>query len=245
MFYCSKFLYALFLTSCLGINSLLGQAEKEIDHNKLPPLPLAGVDDAICRCVTTFTPSKAETFYLKIGKNFHVAPLIGEGISTDLPIKGVRKFSLYKKVIKEGEETHIPVVEAPLEGAGKSFLVILDQKKNKSIQAQVHNLSTTQFPANQIHFFNRSPAALGLQINTSKAVVAPFKSYNYPFENTNRNTYTSAKMVMRYKGETRVMASKRLRLVPGRRIFLICFPSAARVSLGATPLRVISHQDMP
>lgn len=246
MFRFQQFFYILFLVTILGSSSLFAQAAEKINPDELPALPLPEGNDAVCRCVTTFMPDKNKFYYLKIGSAYHVAPLNGENISIDLPVRGERKFVLFEKTTTEdGSEAYLPAVTVPLEGTGKRFLVVLRKPKGKPITGIAHNLSTASFPASQIYLLNESSATLGLQINTSKATVQPFKKFNYNFRNTDRNTYTSAKIVMRYQGENKIMASKRLRLVPGRRIILVCFASQSRVALGSTPLRMVSYQDMP
>jgi len=241
-----KYFYALCLLTCLGICQLYSQENQDTDPNKLPPLPLPREKDAVCRCVTTFPLEKNKFFYIKIGESFHIAPLRDEGISIDIPIIGPRKLTLYQlEVSEEGNETYIPAVEVPLEGVGKRFLIVLNKQKDKSISGLAYNLNTNNFPSSNIYVFNQTPTLLGLQINEAMSVVRPYKDFTYKFPNSNRNSYTSARIIMKYNGENKVMASKRLRLVPGRRIILVCFPSRERVSLGATPLRMITYQDKP
>ncbi|BDS07798.1 hypothetical protein NT6N_28380 [Oceaniferula spumae] len=222
-------------------------AQKPVNPDQLPGLPSPKENDIMCRCVSTFLPGKNETFFFKIDDTYHEVSLTGEGMSLPFPVRGSTTFTLYKKT-PAGEDAppYTPVVEQALSGDGKDFLVFLSRKNDKApMKSKSVNLNTSSYPANNIYLFNESPAALGLQVNTSKAVVKPFESFNYKFQNTDRDTYTSAKIVMRYKGENKVMASKRLRLVPGRRIILVAFPSKARTQLGATPLRLIITQDQP
>lgn len=168
-------------------------------------------------------------------------------MSLPFPVRESTTFTLYKKT-PEGKDAppYVPVVQQALQGGGKKFLVILSRKDDKSpIKGKAYNISKTQRPANNIYLFNESPVAIGIQVNKTQGVVKPFKKYKYAYPNASRNTYTSANIIMRYKGEKRIMASKRLRLIPNRRIILVCFLSKSRANLGATPLRMITYQDMP
>lgn len=233
----------------LTLPSLSAQepAGNAVDPSHFPGLPPAEPEDILCRCVSTFLLKKNEVFYFKMGTTFHEVNLVGEGVSLPFPVRGSTTFALYKKVPAGEDKTEYKaVVEQVLEGAGKEHLVILKRKNDQSpLKSYSYNLSKSEFPANSIYFFNESPAPLGLQVNTTKTVVQPFKRYTYNYQNTSRDTYTSAKVIMRYKGENKIMASKRLRLVPGRRIILIAFPSKSRAKLGSTPLGMIIHQDKP
>lgn len=228
---------------CLSVPSLLGQPPA----NKLPLLPEAKPEDILCKCVTTFQIKKEDVFFFKVGEKYFEVALAGEAISQTFPVRGSTTFALYKEVTDdEDKTTYIPVVQQALTGLGKSHLITLKRKDDNSpITSTSQSLSTSELPANSIHFFNNSPAPLGVQINTTKTVVKPYTKYTYPFKNTTRDTYTSAKVVMRYKGENKIMSSKRLRLVPGRRVILVAFPSRTRAKLGSTPLRMLVLQDAP
>ncbi|MBK1831724.1 hypothetical protein JIN77_13390 [Verrucomicrobiaceae bacterium R5-34] len=234
------------LALCFASSAAIAQ-DKITDPNQLPPLPTPQAEDLVCKCVTTFQLKKDDVFFLKVGENYYQIELYGETVSQPLPVRGARTFTLYKQVTdEEGKVTYKPAVQQALSGTGKSHLVILKRKDAKSpITSAGLNLSSSSMPANNIYFYNESTAPLGLQVNTTKTVVQPFSKFTYPFVNTTRNTYTSAKVIMRYKGENKIMSSKRLRLVPGRRIILIAFPSVARAKLGSTPLRMLAIQDMP
>ncbi|MFK7849444.1 MAG: hypothetical protein AB8D78_00575 [Akkermansiaceae bacterium] len=173
---------------------------------------------------------------------------MSEGMSMPFPVRNSTTFILYKHVPngEEGSPQYLPVVEQPLKGGGKKFLIVLSRKNETSaMKSKSINISKAQRPANKIYVLNESSVPIGLQVDETKAVIKANKQYQYEFPNASRNAYTSANIIVRYKGEMRVMASKRLRLIPKRRIFLICFLSKARANLGATPLRMVSYQDMP
>ena len=177
---------------------------------------------------------------------YYAAPLQGEGISQAIPIRGTKKFSLYKKTKnEEGEEIFKPTLEATLTGAAKEYLIVLSRKKNQPIKAIVHSLALSNLSANKVHLFNYSPVDLGIDVEDEQYVVKQNKRMSHGFKVGDRNKYTSAKVVMRYKDEIKVMASKRLRLIPGRRIIFICFDSAKRTKLGSTPLGMVTIQDKP
>lgn len=244
----------LFL-SCLTISTLSAQGPDNnapIDPAHIPGLPAAKEGDIMCRCISTFLLKKGEVFYFKIGKSFHMVDLVGEGFSQPFPVRGSTAFRLYKKTpadIKPADKDrppYVPVIQQALKGDGNNFIIVLSRKDAKSpLKSKAFNINKTRFPANNIYLFNESPVALGLQVNTSQGVVQAYKHFNYSYSNTTRDTYTSAKIIMRYKGEKKIMASKRLRLVPGRRMILVCFPSKSRAKLGATPLRMVTYQDKP
>lgn len=247
-------IFLLFL-SCLTLTMLSAQEpddEMPIDHSEIPGLPPAEEEDLLCRCVTTFLPEKNDIYYFKIGKDYHQVELIGEGITTPFPVRGTKTFSLYKKAPADKDAAgkdlppYLPIVQQALEGGGKDFIVVLGRKDNKSpLKSRLINISKANCPADSIHLYNESPATLGMQIEEEKATLEPYKNFRYSFSGSTRDSYTTAKIVMRYKGENKIMASRRLRLVPGRRMILICFPSENRAKIGSTPLRMITYQDKP
>lgn len=241
--------------SCLTLTTLTAQESGDdgpIDPLELPGLPAAEEGDIECRCVSTFQPGKNDVYYFKIDGIYHQVSLVGEAISPPFPVRGSTTFTLYKKnpAAKDSSEKeqplYIPAVQQVLKGGGNEFIIVLSRKDGKSpLKSRSINISKANCPADNVHLYNESPVALGLQINESEATVQAFKNFRYNFSNTTRDTYTSAKIVMRYQGEKKIMASKRLRLVPGRRMILICFPSKSRVALGATPLHLVTYQDKP
>ncbi|MEN8663043.1 MAG: hypothetical protein ABF330_11190 [Lentimonas sp.] len=192
-------------------------------------------------------PKKNETFYFKIDDDYREVALVGEGISMAFPVRGTNTFTLYSKGLSdEGEVIYIPVVQQLLEGAGGNYLTILSRPKDsQSLQAKTYNLNADKYPVNSLHLFNESGISLGVQVDKVNAVVKPFESHTHKFKDVSRDTYTSAKIAIAYKGEAKIMSSKRLRLLPGRRVIMVCFPSINRAKMGATPLRVITLQDMP
>ncbi|MEP2774963.1 MAG: hypothetical protein ABJQ29_10010 [Luteolibacter sp.] len=253
---CARNFLLLFL-SCLTVTMLSAQEPEDdapqVDPAHLPGLPPAKEGDIQCRCITTFMLGNRETYFFKIGSTYHEVELVSEGISQTFPVSGSTTFTLYKKapptkeLPDEEKSLYVPVVQQELKGGGKDFFIILSRKDDKSpMKTRAINISKANCPADSIHLYNFSPLALGMEIEDSKGVLEPYKNFRYPFGNAaSRNTYTTAKIVMRYKGEDKVMASTRLRLVPGRRMILFCFPSESRASLGATPLRMITYQDKP
>lgn len=218
--------------------------ERIADLYELPP-PEEG--DLLCRCISTFSPEESETFYFKIGKKYHEVALVGEGISMPFPVRGSSTFILYSKALtEEGKVAYIPIVEQALKGDGKNHIIILSRQENQtSLNAKAYNINTKNYPANSAYIFNETGLRLGVRVDDTNAVVEPYDSHTHKFKNVSRDTYTSAKIAIAYKGEAKIMASKRLRLIPGRRVMMICFPSRDRVEMGATPLRVITLQDMP
>ncbi|MGJ8650217.1 MAG: hypothetical protein ACSHX4_07650 [Opitutaceae bacterium] len=234
----------LFIT-CLSLIQISAQDQERQDE--LYDLPPAQEGDLLCRCVSTFLPQEAETFYFKIGGKYHEVALAGEGISMTFPVRKTNIFTLYSKgVSDEGNVIYIPVVEQVLNGAGLDHLIILGRTANsKTLQSAAYNLHTDNFPANALHLFNQTPLSLGVQVDKVNSWVEPLSLYTHKFKNVDRNTYTSAKIAIAYKGEAKIMSSKRLRLLPGRRVIMICFPSKARADMGATPLRVLTLEDMP
>ena len=241
----TKTIIALLL-SYLSIAALSAQ-NAPVDPSRLPDLPPAKEGDLLCRCVSTFLPDKNKVLYFKVDGTYFKIALTGEGISMPFPVRGTTTFTLYAKSVSEEDKVvYTPVVEQELKGSGGNFLIIINRAKNKTtLQAKTFNLNTSNYPANKIYLFNESPVSLGLQVNDTKAVVKPFQAYTHSYQNAGRNTYTSAKIVMGYKGETKVMSSKRLRLIPGRRIIMVCFPSKTRAKMGSTPLGVVTIQDKP
>lgn len=220
---------------------------KILNPSQLPDLPPAKKGDLICRCITTFLPNKTDIFYLKIDKKFHQILLDGESISMPMPVRGTTTFTLYAEAVSEEDKvSYVPVVTQPLKGAGNDHLIILSRPNKKTaIKSKSYNISTSNYPVDSIHLFNETPAPLGLQVNSSKATVKPHQTHTYTYRNAGRDTYTSAKVLMAYKGEPKMMSSKRLRLIPGRRTIMVCFPSKKRLKLGATGLGVITIRDMP
>ncbi|MGJ8643712.1 MAG: hypothetical protein ACSHX9_09915 [Luteolibacter sp.] len=212
-------------------------------------LALPGIieGDTLCRVVCTFQTKPGETYYLKLKDKYQEIFLAGESLSQAIPVRGARKFSLYRKAEdeEESETGYMPILEQALEGVGSNYLLILGRSKEGVIQSKAINLNSSIYPADHIYVINHTSATLGAQINTTQAVIDPFKEIRYGYRDAGRDTYTSAKIVMQYEGETKIMASKRLRLVPGRRMILICFPSEERVAMDATPLRMVLMQDKP
>ncbi len=238
------------LITCLSLPQLSAQdqgQQKPVNPSELYDLPPTKKGDLLCRCVSTFLPKKNETFYFKMDDTYHEVALAGEGISIQFPVRGSTTFTLYSKSISEEDEiVYSPIVEQALKGSGENYLIILSRPPKKtSLQAKTYNINTNNYPANSIYLFNETPATLGLQVNKTRAVVKPFKAYTHSYQNAGRNTYTSAKIVMNYQGEGKIMSSKRLRLIPGRRIIMICFPSKTRTKMGSTPLGVVTLQDKP
>lgn len=234
----------LFIT-CLSLLQISAQdKERQDDLYSLPP---AQEGDLLCRCVSTFLPQKSETFYFKIDGTYREVALTGEGISMTFPVRKTNIFTLYSKgVSEEGDVAYIPVVQQVLDGPGVNHLIILSRPTNsKALESVAYSLHTDNYPANSLHLLNQTPLSLGVQIDKVNSWVKPLEFYTHKFENVDRNTYTSAKIAIAYKGEAKIMSSKRLRLLPGRRVIMICFPSKARADMGSTPLRVLTLQDMP
>lgn len=233
------------LIALLSLSQLSAQ-----DHERLSELydfPPAQEGDLLCRCISTFLTKANETFYFKVDGTYHEVALSGESISMPFPVRGQSTFTLYSKIInEEGKTVYLPVVEQVLNGSGTNFLIILSRSNDSAIMAgKTYNLNTDNYPANGIYMFNETPLSLGVQVEKVNAVIKPFESYTYDFKDVGRNTYTSAKIAIAYKGKAKIMASKRLRLVPGRRVIMVCFPSQSRAEMGSTPMRVITLQDMP
>jgi len=222
-------------------------AQSQEDLERLYDLPLAKDGDLLCRCISTFLPKKDETFFFKFEDEYHEVALVGEGISNIFPVRKDNTFTLYTRTYsEEGELIYLPVVEESLEGNGKDYIIVLNRLEGTtSIQAKTYNINTEDYSPNSLHLFNETGLKLGARVDDTNAVVAPFESHTHKFNNVSRNTYTSAKIAIAYKGEAKIMASKRLRLVPGRRFMMFCFPSRTRAEAGATPLKVITLQDMP
>lgn len=237
-------LIVLFIT-CLALPSVYAQPQEH--QSDLYDLPPAQEGDLLCRCISTFQVNKEETYYFKVEDTYHEVALVGEGISMAFPVRGTSTFTLYSKgVSAEGETIYTPVVEEALTGTGGNYLIVLSRSKSESsLEAKTYNINTTSYPANSLHLFNESAISLGVQVNKTNAVVKPFESHTHKFPNTGRDTYTSAKIAIAYKGEVKIMSSKRLRVIPGRRVIMVCFPSVARANMGSTPLRVITLQDIP
>lgn len=198
------------------------------------------------RFVTSFTPGNDEIFYLKDGQDYTEMLLAAENISRPIPLPGSRLLILYQKTLnEEGLEVYVPVIEKILKGSGMTYLILLNRTKDSAYHARVYGLTQRDFPIDQISIINGTPATLGLSVNEAAIVVKANETQHYDLTEADRHTYTSAKVLMRYKGKSKVMASKRLRLIPGRRVILICIPSRGRAEMGATPLRMITYQDMP
>lgn len=196
--------------------------------------------------ITSFTPRADEVFYLKDGQNYTEVPLVAENMSRPVRLPSSRLLRLYQKILNDdGLEVYVPVIEQPLKAPGGKYMILLNQQNDNAYHARVYNLSNNDFPTNQISILNGTPAVLGLSINEAVIIVKANEIKHYDLTEADRNTYTSAKVVMRYKGKNKVMASKRLRLIPGRRVILFCIPSRSRVEMGATPLRMITYQDKP
>ncbi|MGJ8652436.1 MAG: hypothetical protein ACSHX8_04120 [Opitutaceae bacterium] len=233
------------LFACLLLPQISAQSAEEL--NNLHDLPPAEEGDLLCRCISTFLPKKDETYYFKLDNTYHEVALVGEGISMPFPVRKSNTFTLYSQGLsEEGAIIYIPVVQQTLDGSGGNYLIILSRQDNgTSLSAKTYNINTQKFPADSLHLLNQTEIRLGAQVDKVNAVVEPFDVYTHKFKDVSRDTYTSAKIAISYKGEAKVMSSKRLRLVPGRRFIMVCFPSKARAAMGATPLRVITLQDMP
>lgn len=233
------------IIACLALPQISALAQEQ--QSDLYDLPPAQEGDLMCRCISTFLPNQKETYYFKIDDTYHEVALIGEGVSIPFPVRGSTTFTLYSKgVNEEGVEVYIPVVEQALEGVGGNYLIMLSRSNNNAaLQAKTYNISRDSYPANSFYLFNESAISLAVQVNKINAMVEPFASHEHHFKDVGRDTYTSAKIAIAYKGEVKVMASKRLRIIPGRRVIMVCFPSRSRAKMGATPLRVITLQDMP
>lgn len=231
--------------ACLSFLQIFAQDQEHLSD--LYDFPPSQEGDLLCRCISTFLPQKGETFYFKIDDTYHEVALVGEGISMPFPVRGTSIFTLYSKSFsEEGELIYIPVIEEALEGAGRDYLIILSRSQNQiSLDAKAYNINTGNYPANSLHLLNQTELSLGVQVDKINAVVKPFTLHTHKFKSVSRDTYTSAKIAIAYKGEAKIMSSKRLRLVPGRRVIMVCFPSRTRAEMGATPLRVITLQDMP
>lgn len=221
-------------------------AAQENDFSKLEGLPPFIKGDISCKAVCTFTPTAGEFYYVKVGSKYYVTPLIAEGLSQAIPVRGSRTFILYRKTEnEEGKEIHTPVLTTTLGGSGKEYLIIISKLEGKPITSKVINISASSLPANNVHLFNYSPVALGIQVEKDNYVAQTNKYISHNFKAAGRNSYTSAKVLMRYQGENKIMGSKRLRLIPGRRVIFICFASAKRAKMGSTPLGMVTIQDMP
>ncbi|MDP4625542.1 MAG: hypothetical protein NWT08_10450 [Akkermansiaceae bacterium] len=217
-----------------------------VDEEERPEVPRVEEGDLRCRYVSTFKPDPKKPFFLKVDGAYQEFPVIGESLSQDFPIGASRMFELFNLIEnEEGEEEYVQVVKQALTGAGDNFLILLRKKEGGAIASKALNLNSSNYPADHIFILNETPATLGAQIDTSQLIVKPLSEVRYGYRNAGRDSYTSAKIVMQYKGETKIMASKRLRLIPGRRAIFICFPSEERTSMGATPLRMVALQDMP
>lgn len=236
----------LFCSLSLPALSQVDDAPPADPEEERPALPGIIEGDILCRCVCTFQTKPGETYFLKLKDDYQEIFLAGESLSQAIPVRGSRKFSLYKKSEDEESETgYVPVLEQALEGVGSNYLLILGRTEEGEFKSKAINLSSSAYPADQIYIINHTPATLGAQVNTTQAVIKPYTEYRYGYRDAGRDTYTSAKIVMQYKGETKIMASKRLRLVPGRRMILVCFPSEERAAMDATPLRMVLMQDKP
>lgn len=234
-----------FLLLCLLLPNLSAQSKEEMED--LYNLPPAEDGDLLCRCISTFLPTKEDNFYFKIDDTYHEVALVGEGISMTFPVRDTSAFTLYSKILsEEGKLIYVPIVQQALEGSGNNFIIILSRPQNSSdIQSDSYNINAEKFPVNNLYLFNQTNLRLGVRVDETNAIVDPYDSHTHEFQDVSRDTYTSAKIAIAYKGEAKIMASKRLRLVPGRRVMMFCFPSKTRAEMGATPLRVITLQDMP
>lgn len=244
--YIFPLLSAIALTCISATPTLAQNNDQQDDISRLEGLPSAEEGDIICKAICTFSPKPGEIYYVKIDSKYYAAPLVGEGVTQDIPVRGGRKFILYKIITnEEGEEAHVPAIEVILTGTGSKFLVILSQKTDKPMTSRVFNLSSSSLGANRVHLFNFSPVALGIQVEEDKYVAQINERISHSFKTAGRNSYTSAKVVMRYQGENKIMGSKRIRLIPGRRVIFVCFASKKRAKLGSTPLGMVTIQDMP
>ncbi|MGJ8657034.1 MAG: hypothetical protein ACSHX6_11345 [Akkermansiaceae bacterium] len=226
-----------------SITPVFAQAE---DIGRMETLPSFKEGDLTCKVICTFSPNADELYYVKIDSKYYATPLKDEGISPAIPVRGGRSFNLYKKTInEEGTEIHVPVIEAALTGSGSDYLVILSQLENKPMTSRVYGLGAISLGANQVHLFNFSPVALGIQVEEDKYVAQVNERISHNFKAAGRNSYTSATVVMRYQGENKIMGSKRIRLIPGRRVIFVCFASTKRAKMGSTPLGMVTIQDMP
>ena len=233
----------LLLISTIFITTATAQ---EYDFTKLEDLPSFKEGDISCRAICTFTPAAGELYYVKIGSKYYVTPLIGEDLAQPFPVRGSRTLTLYKKSENEaGEEIYIPTLTNTLKGSGKEYLIILSKFENKPMTSRVISLSKTSLPANNVHLFNYSPVALGIQVEKDQYVAQINERISHNFKAPGRSSYTSAKVLMRYEGENKIMGGKRLRLLPGRRIIFVCFASASRAKMGSTPLGIVTIKDMP
>lgn len=233
------------IIACISLTQVFAQDQQRLaDLYDFPP---AQEGDLLCRCVSTFLPKNNETFYFYIDDAYREVALVGEGISMAFPVRGTNTFTLYSKSLsKEGKPIYTPVVQQVLNGSGGNYLIILSRPKNTtSLEAKTYNINTDKYPADSLYLFNESPVSLGVQVDKVNAVVKPFESHVHDFKDMSGDKYTSAKIAIAYKGEAKIMSSKRLRIIPGRRVMMICFPSINRAKMGATPLRVITLQDMP
>lgn len=237
--------FIVLLIVCLSLPQISAQDEEYLSD--LYDLPPAQDGDLLCRCISTFLPKEKETFYYKIDGNYHEVALTGEGISMAFPVRGNSVFTLYSKIITEqGKPAYVPVVNQALDGVGANFLIILSRAAGSvAMEAKTHNLSADNYPANNIYLFNETPLSLGVKVDKDTSVIRPFESYTYEFNDLEGDRYASAKIAIAYNGKAKIMASKRMRLIPGRRVMMICFPSEARAEMGVTPMRVVTLQDMP
>lgn len=238
--------YLITLILCFSFLHLTsGQSRKEVED--LYDIPAAQEGDLLCRCISTFIPEKNETFFFKIGEEYHEVALVPEGISIIFPVRKTNVFKLYSKNrSEEGAPIYFPVVEQALEGKGKDYILILSRSQNSSpINSVAYNINIHDYPTNGLYVFNQTGLNLGLRVDDTNAVIEPFGTHIHDFRDVSRDIYTSAKIAIAYNGKPKVMASKRLRLVPGRRFMMFCFPSKKRAEMGATPLRVLTLQDMP
>ena len=227
----------------LSANTLSAQKS---DFTRLEGLPPLEEGDLTCRVISTYKPTNDKLYYVSIGSKFYVAPIISETLSQAIPIRGKRIFTLYQKIEnEEGEEIQTPVVTAELKGSGSNFLVILSKNQEEPISSKVVDLAPSKLAANKVHLINLSPVALGMQVEDTQHIAQLGQRVSHNFKTAARNSYTSAQVIMRYQGENKIMGSKRLRLIPGRRVIIVCFASAKRAKMGATPLGMVTIQDIP
>lgn len=236
--------FIVLFISCLSLLQISAQDQSR--QNDLYDLPPAEEGDLLCRCVSTFQLQKSETFFYKLDGTYHEVALTSEGISMTFPVRKTNIFTLYSKgVSEEGNVIYVPVIEQVLDGPGINHLLILSRPANsKALDTVAYNLHTDNYSANALHLLNRTPLSLAVQVDKVNSWVKPLEFYTHEFKSVDRNAYTSAKIAITYKGEAKIMASKRLRLLPGRRVIMICFPSKTLADMGATPMRVVTIQDM-
>jgi len=145
----------------------------------------------------------------------------------------------------ETKETYQPVLNSQLIGSEKNYMLILFKDKKGTLSSRTQNLSRTKLPANKVHLFNYTHLNLGVEIGDDKYIAKKQQLITHNCKTVGRNNYASAKVITRHNGENQTMASKRLRLIPGRRVIFVCLVSPERAKLGSTPLNMITIQDKP